>query len=386
MKRFSHLIFFVLCCRFFSDLALRAQVHHFTESGNHDHELEFVKAGVLGTVNVLRELDPASSFRNLVSVESNVMGKDSTIPLNTIDGSAKGFRPVVDSTTPVIFTYMLPSRKVVSSLVISYEEPLSDFPKMVRLEGTEDSGQTWFEVFHCKARRGNFIKFFQPVNVNGLRLTQEEGSRRTLEVFAYADPDTAALPLFGETGKGNFNFLRELWYDGKIKQHLSPQTAVWTRHAGYGHLPHVPFSSKMASRHDGAWGDAEERGKRLFLRLELDSAYLMNYGVVSGMPDGDKLTFGKRAKVEIYTANENLDPGKLAGTGVEDLTAQGWVLQQAWQEDANACKDFQLKFPGKYSQILLVWDAVEKYDNDSWSHLEMFGTELRQVHQAETAK
>ena len=67
------------------------------ESHHADLERESLKQGVLGRVNVLRELDPRA-FTNRVMVTSNVAARDATTPDHTIDASGKSFGP--SSTRP----------------------------------------------------------------------------------------------------------------------------------------------------------------------------------------------------------------------------------------------------------------------------------------------
>ena len=114
--------------------------------------------------------------------------------------------------------------------------------------------------------------------------------------------------------------------------------------------------SGVASAHDGGFGDAREKGKRLFLRLDLDKPYPMNYGLI-GTPDGGETGRPARCRLglhpaEFYTANGHLDPSTLQGNSITDLTGQGWILQKAWDNDPSACKVFRLEHPGKYNQIL----------------------------------
>ena len=68
-------------------------------------------------------------------------------------------------------------------------------------------------------------------------------------------------------------------------------------------------------------------------------------------------------------------PATLAGSAIADIIAQGWVLQKSWDADASLGKNFALAHPGKFNQIIFVWDAFAAYENDRWSHLEMFGVE-----------
>ena len=50
-------------------------------------------------------------------------------------------------------------------------------------------------------------------------------------------------------------------------------------------------------------------------------------------------------------------------------------LQKAWDKDSNIRKDFVFARPGKFNQMLVVWDAFTTYENDRWNHLEVFGAE-----------
>lgn len=128
-KTITLTLFFALC-------SLPASA---AESGHNDHERPLVQQGVLGTVNVLRELDN-HTFTNRVTVTSNVEGKDSTKPEDTIDGSGKIFRPNVDPSKPFVLTYTLPGLRTVSSLVITYEDTGNDAPPKISLEGSSDGG------------------------------------------------------------------------------------------------------------------------------------------------------------------------------------------------------------------------------------------------------
>ncbi len=356
------------------------------DEGEQDTDKKLVKAGLLGTVNVLRELD-VKTWTNRVTVTSNVAGGGDSKPEDTIDGSAKCFRPNVDPSKPLVLTYALPGLKTVSSLAIAYEYEANDAPAAVQLEGSSDGGTTWFQVFKGKARKSEFLKCFKPVKVNALRLTQEgdgtdQCGRRTKEVCIYADPDAPALPLFGDKDSGAFNFLRGFWYADKLKLVWSPENpenkGVWTTMnaglMGRGRFPEILlFKSSWATQHDGGFGDATTKGKRLYLRFGLDKAYPMNYGLI-GTTGGDRCNFGLHP-AEFYTANGNLDPAKLAGSSTRDLTGQGWVLQKAWDKDPNMRKEFVFEHPGKFNQMLVVWDAFAAYENDRWNHLEIFGSE-----------
>jgi hypothetical protein len=352
------------------------------ESGDTDHERPLVQQGVLGTVNVLRELD-VKTWTNRVTVTSNVEGRNNSKPEDTIDGSGKTFHPQVDKVKPLVLTYMLPGPRTVSSLAIAYGDGGSDAPAQVQLEGSSDGGKTWFEVFKSKARKSDFLKCFKPAKVNALRLTQEgDGTdtcgRHTKEVVVYADAESP-LPLFGDKDSGAFNFLRGLWYADKLKLVWKPENkGVWTTmNAGLMGGERFPeillFKAGYPTQHDGGFGDAVEKGKRLYLRFDLDKAYPMNYGLI-GTTGGDRCNFGLHP-AEFYTANGHLDPLTLKGSSINDLTGQGWILQKAWDKDPNIRKDFLFAHPGKFNQMLVVWDAFQTYENDRWSHLEMFGSE-----------
>ena len=294
----------------------------------------------------------------------------------TIDGSGKALEPKQDGSTPLVLTYSLPGPRTVSSLVIAYVDYTgSDTPATVRLEGSADGGRTWRKVCESRpSKTGYFTKCFKPVTVNQLRLTQEGGGlHRTKEVFIYADPEAAPLPLFGSKDSGACSFLRGLWYAGKITESVSPATRVWVR--PYGSPPHDPFRSAMGHQHDYGWGQGEpygvpQPGKRIYLRLDLDTAYPMNFGVISGVLA--ETAIGRHSKAEFYTARGKLDPSALAGNGIADLTGQGWVLQKAWDKDSDLGKSFRLAHPGLYNQMLVVWDCDNR---TSWMHLEMFGVE-----------
>ncbi len=136
--------------------------------------------------------------------------------------------------------------------------------------------------------------------------------------------------------------------------------------------------SEIATAHDGCWGDGSEAGKRIFLRFDLGQAYPMNFGVIGCWPiekERIQVIFAGDSAAEFYTANGKLDPSKLTGSTIKDLTGQGWVLQKAWNKDPAACKDFALAKPGKYNQMLLVWDLKKAYEYNRFGHFEMFGVE-----------
>jgi len=356
------------------------------ESGHRDREAPFVKDGVLGTVNVLRELN-VKTGNNRVKVESNYKFTTDWYggPVeSTIDGSSIPYNVRIGS-APEIITYALPGLRTVSSLVIQYWEG-QDAAEMVRLEGSADGGKTWTELFKSKPRRTDFLKCFKPAKVNQLRLSLEGGAvgnlRRITEVFVYADP-AAPLPLFGGKDAGAFSFLRDLWYAGKIKQIASPpKNAVWTHSWGGMARPHNLFASEMASAHDGCWGEGSEAGKRVYLRFDLDKAYPMSFGLIGcyPMPKGrEEVTFAGDSEAEFYTANGQLDPSTLKGNTIKDLTGQGWILQKAWSRDPSACKGFLLERPGKYNQMLLVWDSKKTYEYNRFAHFEMFGVETAEA-------
>ena len=294
---------------------------------------------------------------------------------DTIDGSGKSLQPKQDGSVPLVLTYALPALRTVSSLVIAYQDG-SDAPDTVRLEGSSDGGKTWLDLFKSRAiRKSSFLKCFKPAKVNMLRLTQEGGGlHRTKEVLVYADPEALPLPLFGGQDNGAFSFLRDLWYAGKIKLSPSPMNAVWTSPGGGRNS--VLFQSDILNSHDGALGAGVPYGvaqpdKRLYLRFDLDKAYPMNFGLIS--TDAGEGVLARTSRAEFYTANGHLDPSTLAGSSIKDITGQGWILQKAWDKDANVCKNFLLARPGQYNQMLLVWDCVP--GSSSWSHLEVFGSD-----------
>ena len=310
------------------------------------------------------------------------MGGGDSKPADTIDGSAKCFLPNVDPSKPLVLTYTLPGPRTVSSLAMAYEYEANDAPAEVQLEGSSDGGTTWFKVFKSKARKSEFLKCFKPVPVSALRLTLEgDGTdqcrRRTKEVVVYADPEVP-LPLFGAQDSGAFSFLRGFWYADKLKLVWSPENTVWTKMnsglMGRGRFPEILlFKSSWASQHDGGFGDAVTKGKRLYLRFDLDKAHPMNYALL-GTTGGNRCNLGLHP-AEFYTANGDLDPATLKGASIQDLTGQGWILQKAWDKDSNIRKDFLFAHPGKFNQVLVVWDAFTTYENDRWNHLEMFGGE-----------
>jgi hypothetical protein len=346
-----------------------------SESGHLDQEAALVKDGVLGTVNVLRELD-VKTWKNRVTVTCNVKGKGDQPEWrknvnHTIDGSGLDFAPEHqgEPAEGVVFTYILPALRTVSSLAI-----VGDAPDTLRLEGSTDGGKIWFEVLKSKPRKESvFLKCFKPVKVTQLRLNLKGGGDRVQEVFVYADAE-APLPFFGGKDSGTFSFLRDLWYAGKIKLCPSPMNAVWTSLGGGKSF--AMFQSDIVNSHDGALGAGVPYGaarpdKRLYLRFDLDNAYPMNFGLIS--TDAGEGVLARTSRAEFYTANGRLDPSTLAGSSTKDITGQGWILQKAWDKDANVCKNFPLARPSQYNQMLLVWDCVP--GSSSWSHLEMFGVE-----------
>ncbi len=343
-----------------------------------DHELPFIKDGVLGTVNVLREIDVKTGKNRVKAQGAAEFSRDwnGGPAESTIDGGGVSYLQA-KNTEPWVVTYTLPGLRTVSSIVIEYYGRGSESPETVRLEGSADGGKTWYQVFKSKPPKVDVLKCFKPAKVNALRLTQEGKSPRTAEVFIYADPEVP-LPLFGGKDSGAFSFLRDLWYGGKIKLIKSPSNGTWAEHSGG--MPHVPFMSKIPGYHAAmCFGEGNKGGgNRLYLRLDLDKAYPMNFGLI-GCPNAGEGTRPKQnlaemCRAEFYTANGNLDPSTLKGNSIQDLTGQGWVLQKAWDKDPAVSKDFLLQKPGKYNQILIVWDlgAYSVMDN-FWSHLEMFG-------------
>jgi hypothetical protein len=347
-----------------------------------DHELPLVKDGVLGTINVLRELD-AKTGKNRVTVEGNADFSREWAggPIEcTIDGSGMSYLPAKHS-EPWVAIYKLPGVRTVSSLVIAYDGHNYTVPDTVRLEGSGDGGKTWFEMLKTRPRdQSMFVKCFKPAKVTGLRMTQRGGNPRTREVFVYADPGVP-VPLFGSKDSGAFSFLRDLWYRGRIKSTKSLSKGAWAGHGGG--IPHVPFMSTFCGYHSAmCYGEGQQGGgTRLYLRLDLDKAYPMNYGLISG--DGDFM-IAAESRAEVYTANGDLDPAELEGNGISALAGQGWVLQKAWEKDPGVCKGFLLAKPGKYNQILVVWDLHRTIQNNRWSHLEMFGVETPGVDGSET--
>ena len=339
-------------------------------------EMSLVKEGLLGTVNVLREFD-LKTWTNLVTVASNVEGKNNTKPDATMGGSSGYFDPKVDPSMPVVLTYTLPGLRTVSSLAICYRGD-SEGPARLRLEGSTDAGQTWFPIFEIRAKG---LKCFKPVKVNALRLTQEGGSRRTKEVAIYADPENSP-PLFGGKDSGAFSFHRAFWYADKFKVIWSPENKIWTTldggKLGINRYPEtVLFGASLPNQHTGGFGHAVTKGKRLYVRFDLDKARPMNFGAIY-MPAGDNIDPSRSGiglhPAEFYTANGPLDPGALPGSSIQDLTGHGWILQKAWDKDSSVRKDFQFAHPGQFSQMLVVWDAFTDYGNDAWCHLEIFGS------------
>jgi hypothetical protein len=361
---------------------------HMRALGNEDGEalrmqgeMSMVKEGLLGTVNVLRELD-IKTWTNRVTVTSNVEGNNNTKPDATIGSSSGFFDPNVDPSKPVVLTYTLPGLRTVSSLAICYRGD-DEGPERLRLEGSADAGQTWFPVFDIRAKG---LKYFKPVKVNALRLTQEGGSRRTKEVAVYADPETP-LPLFGGKDSGAFSFHRALWYADKLKVVWSPENKVWTTlnagQLGINRFPEtVLFGASLPNQHTGGFGHAVTQGKRLYVRFDLDNSCPMNFGTIY-KPSGTNIDPSKDGiglhPAEFYTANSNgqLDPGGLSGNSIQDLTGQGWILQKTWDKDSSTRMDFQFAHPGQFNQMLVVWNAFKAYQNDGCCHLEVFGSDAR---------
>ena len=254
----------------------------------------------------------------------------------------------------------------------------------MRLERSTDGGQTWLKVFDSPSRKSTFTKVFSPVSAKALRLTLEgdgtdKSARKTKEVSGYADAEAMPATAVSQEG-GLFNFLRTAFYAGQIKQFKSPDTAVWTRPYGGKSFPHAPFGSEIADSHDGAWGgsDKNEVGRRVFLRLDFETARRMEFAVIGSVPSGksNELVFAATSRAEFYTANGALDPGTLAGADSKDITAQGWILQKAWENDADPSKPFRFARPGNYNQVLMVWDGLGLHPGpQNWGRLEIFGKE-----------
>jgi len=332
-----------------------------------DHELPLIKDGLMGTVNVLRELD-AKTGKNLVTVKGAAeFSRDwnGGPAESTIDGGAVSYRQA-KNTEPWVVTYTLPGLRTVSSIAIEYmgrAEP----PDTVRLEGSVDGGKTWFVVFKSKLWKTDFfLKCFKPAKVNALRLilTQERDApepgtclRHILEVFVYADPETP-LPLSGGKDSGAFSFLRHLAFAGKVTEVGSPdKSAVWARLASGTVGAYELFQSKIEGGHGPVFGEGTEVGKRLYLRFDLDQACPMNFGVIGCLPfkkGEESWILAGASQAEIYTANGHLDPSTLKGNSIKDITGQGWILQKAWDKDPSYLKSFQLARPGKYNQMLVV--------------------------------
>jgi len=95
-------------------------------------EMSMVKEGLVGTVNVLREMD-VKTWTNRVKVTCNVEGNNNTQPDATIGGSSGYFDPKVDRSKPVVLTYTLPGLRTVSSLAICYRGD-DEGPARLRLE------------------------------------------------------------------------------------------------------------------------------------------------------------------------------------------------------------------------------------------------------------
>jgi len=116
----------------------------------------------------------------------------------------------------------------------------------------------------------------------------------------------------------------------------------------------------------------------VYLRFDLDKAYPMNFGLIGCYPmpkERAELLLAGDSEAEFYTANGKLDPSTLKGGTTKDLTGQGWILQKAWTKDPDPCKGFLLNKPGKYNQMLLVWDSKKTYEYNRFAHFEMFGSD-----------
>ncbi len=355
----------------------------------------------LGTVNVLREFG-VNSTTNLVTAAANFKGRpkgdeeesDYSVS-NTIDGSGRYYHPTMTSDTSII-TYTLPGLRTVSSLGRSsiHSGQSSDSPKKVRLEGSADEGKTWFDLIRCNTQcQGEFEKRFPPATVNRLRLSQtvEPESEiperityrnRTVEVQVCADPGTP-LPLFGSKKTGAFNYLPDLYRAKKMTVIPSPSKDTPGNNVWAGNDVDRPlnlFDHLMSDGHFGSYGESEHPchsipGRRIYLRFDLDMAYPMNFCVI-GCSLNNEGILGRYAKAEFYTANGKLDPSTLKGHTIKDLTGQGWILQKAWDKDPSYLKSFLLARPGKYKQMLVVWDAYAQGTQcQRWDNLEMFGFE-----------
>ena len=145
-------------------------------------------------------------------------------------------------------------------------------------------------------------------------------------------------------------------------------------------FPHVPSSSDIPDGHDGAWGGSEKNkvGRRVFLRMDFEQARSMEFAVIGSIPDGktNEHVLAATSRAEFYTANGALAPGTLASADAKDITAQGWILKKALEKDTNACKTFRLAQPGKFNQVLLVWDGLGVHPMpQNWGRLELFGSD-----------
>lgn len=123
------------------------------EAKQFNQQISLVTEGVLGTVNVLRELD-VKTWTNRVKVTCT----GGSNPEATIDGSGAYLQPQGNT---VVLTYTLPGLRTVSSLAIAHEH---GGPERLGLEGSADAGKTWFDI--GKVAHG--LKVFKPVKVNAL--------------------------------------------------------------------------------------------------------------------------------------------------------------------------------------------------------------------------
>jgi hypothetical protein len=234
--------------------------------------------------------------------------------------------------------------------------------------------------------------------VNRLRLSlmvlPDEGDGksyrlRVIEVHVYADPGSLP-PLFSGKEAGAFNYLPDLWRAKKLTAFSSPRKEVHNNLLWMGNFSlwdngpkdaaKVLFDPFMSDGHFGVMGESEaygqsSPGRRIYLRFDLDKAYTMSFGVIGCSLNNDGI-LGKYGQAEFYTANGKLNPSTLTGNSIKDITGQGWILQKAWDKDPALYKPFVLPHPGRYNQMLVVWDAIAVNGcGQRWDNLEMFGDE-----------
>lgn len=320
-------------------------------------------------INVLREFY-FGSLTNLVTATraTHIDGSGNH------DGWYNGGSPGTSITT-----YTLPGLRTVSSFSANYEGWF-DSPATLTLEGSANGGGSWTTLTTLNPNPPGTTYLtgsFPATSVNRLRLTQAQTIpwnggyyNRTKEVQVFMDASAPAQPMYGDYA-GAFSFLRDLNTAGKITASLSPNSSLWN----------TPESASLAQLFDGDTyqlngvrdSNTADPTQRLYVRLDLDQAYQMNYAMLGSDSVGNQ--WGAFGNAEVYTYNHGgtpLNPAVLAGTTVADITGQGWILQKAWAADATTGKAFLLPQAGLYNQILLVWDEGGANQSGRLSNFELF--------------